>query len=247
MSRSLRVAAYQLDQQKVHKRGQAITAIKESLDRCEQDGVEFLCCPEACLGGLADQTDYPEDIAISTTSGELEAALAPLGSSKVVVILGFSERAQTGTLHNSAAVYCEGTILGIYRKNQPAINRSIYIAGDELPVFSARGVRFGIQICNDSNFPEQSETLAAKGAQILFIPTNNYLPQEKADVLCATRECDVMLAKRTSMYVARADVVGRNEEFIAYGTTKIVRPDGIIMAEALSFETGLIMATLTVD
>ena len=43
----------------------------------------------------------------------------------------------TGTLHNTAAVYHKGAVIGLYRKRYPAINKSIYEPGDQMPVFQA--------------------------------------------------------------------------------------------------------------
>ena len=33
---------------------EALELIRRRVNRCEQEGVEILCCPEAVLGGLAD-------------------------------------------------------------------------------------------------------------------------------------------------------------------------------------------------
>ena len=48
-----------------------------------------------------------------------------------------------------------GSCVGIYRKRHPAIRRSIYAAGTELPVFRRDDLTFGIVICNDSNYGER--------------------------------------------------------------------------------------------
>ena len=43
---------------------EAISLIAERVKACEAAGVEVLCCPEAVLGGLADYSDCPADLAI---------------------------------------------------------------------------------------------------------------------------------------------------------------------------------------
>ena len=157
----------------------------------------------------------------------------------VALIVGFTEKAGSH-LYNSAAVYFEGRVIGKYRKLRPAINRSIYTAGTELPVFEVKGLRFGMQICNDSNFPEQTASLAASGARVLFVPSNNALPVAKADVVQLTREVDTSLALHNSIYVVRADVAGSLDGFTAYGTSEIVDPTGKRLAQAAKLMPTLI-------
>ena len=131
-----------------------IGVIRQQLDRCESIGVEILCCPEAVLGGLADYSPQPESVAIDVDSGQLSDVLAPLASKTVTTIVGFTEIDRWGRLYNSAAVVHRGAVIGVYRKHHPAINQSVYAAGDATPVFTVGPLTFGIIICRDSMFAE---------------------------------------------------------------------------------------------
>ena len=159
----------------------AVELIRKRVAWCEAEGVEILCCAEAVLGGLADYAAHPADIAIDVESGQLDAVLTPLTSDTVTTIVGFTERAGTGELYNSAAVLHRGSVIGIYRKLHPAIRKSIYRAGERIPVFHVGGLTFGIVICNDSNHVEPARIMASQGAAVLFVPTNNGLPPGKAE------------------------------------------------------------------
>jgi predicted amidohydrolase len=136
----------------------ALQLIRDRVKWCETEDVDILCCPEAVLGGLADDVERPADIAIDVKSGQLAALLAPLGSRSVTAIVGFTETAGAGKLYNSAAVFRDGRVVGIYRKRHPAIRRSVYSAGDESPIFTVGSLSFGIMICNDSNSPSSLST-----------------------------------------------------------------------------------------
>ena len=129
---------------------EALELIRKRVDWCEAAGVEILCCPEAVLGGLADNAACPADIAIDVERGQLSAALAPLASDTVTTILGFTEISRIGQLYNSAAIFHKGTVVGVYRKLYPAIRKSVYRAGGRIPVFTIGTLTFGIFICNDS-------------------------------------------------------------------------------------------------
>ncbi len=212
--------------------------IRAQVRRCEADGVEILCCPEAVLGGLADYSPRPHEIAIDVESGQLAEILAPLASDTVTTIVGFTEVDGHGRLFNSAAVYSEGSVLGIYRKLYPAINRSVYHAGDAMPVFTVGGLTFGIVICLDSNYFEPARIMAARGAAALFVPTNNGLPPGKAgpELVMEARNVDIARAVENSVSVIRADVVGRTPELTSYGSSGIVAPDGRVLAAATGDE-----------
>jgi predicted amidohydrolase len=223
---------------------EAVELVRKRVAWCEAEGVEILCCPEAVLGGLADYAARPADIAIGVESGQLGAALRPLASDTVTTILGFTEISGTGQLYNSAAVFHKGAIVGFYRKLYPAIRKSIYRAGDRIPVFRIGGLTFGIVICNDSNYPEPARIMAAQGATALFVPTNNGLPLEKADVVGDARNADIALAKANRVSVIRADVAGRTAELVSYGASGIVDPDGTVLQTAQRLSEDLLVADL---
>jgi predicted amidohydrolase len=129
----VKVAAYQapLD---ACRSPHILDLLAEQVEACESGGVEILCCPEAVLGGLADYSTRPHAVAINVENGQLGDVLRPLASSRVTTIVGFTEIDERGCLFNSAAVYEKGAVVGVYRKHHPAINTSIYAAGQETPV-----------------------------------------------------------------------------------------------------------------
>lgn len=221
-----------------------VDRIRERVKWCETEGVEILCCPEAVLGGLADHATCPTDFAIGVEGGQLKATLAPLASEAVTTIVGFTEISGTGRLYNSAAVFHKGAVAGVYRKLHPAIRKSIYQAGDRCPVFRAGGLTFGIVICNDSNYPEPARIMASLGATVLFVPTNNALPAEKADVIGDTRNADIALAREHRVSIIRADVAGRMADLVSYGSSGIVDPHGTVLKSAQRLSEDLLVANL---
>ena len=222
---------------------EAVELIRQRVVWCEAEGVEILCCPEAVLGGLADDAASPTDFALDVESGQLGAVLAPLASDTVTTILGFTEIAG-GALYNSAAVFHQGAVGGVYRKLYPAIRKSIYRAGDRTPVFRVGGLTFGILLCNDSNHPEPASLMAAQGATALFVPTNNGLPPEKADVVAAARNADIARATENGVWVLRADVAGRTADRVSYGSSGIVDPGGTVLRSARRLTEDLLVADL---
>lgn len=101
----------------------------------------------------------------------------------MALVFPFGEK-NNGRFYNSTAIFNEsGSLVGIYRKiHIPAIfpsnlkggtgsyEKFYFTPGDNLDVFEVKGAKIGIQICYDRKFPEGSRALAAKGAEILFMP-----------------------------------------------------------------------------
>ncbi|MDQ1391239.1 MAG: 5-aminopentanamidase [Acidimicrobiaceae bacterium] len=77
-----------------------VRLVTEQLAACEFAGVEMLCCPEALIGELANESDgdSPAVVAVGVEDGELAEVLAPLTGSSVTMVVGFAERAASGEL-----------------------------------------------------------------------------------------------------------------------------------------------------
>jgi predicted amidohydrolase len=243
----LKVAAYQAPLLTAGSMD-ALGLIRKRVKWCEAEGVRILCCPEAILGGLADYAEHPNQFAIAPGAGDgqLDSALASLTSDTVTTIVGFTELTDGGRLYNSAAVFQRGSIVGLYRKLHPAINHSVYEAGREVPIFRVEELTFGIVICNDSNHPELARFMAAQGATALFVPTNNALPLTRAhwDLASEARNVDIATAVENSMWIIRADVAGRTDELVSYGSSGIVDRGGIVLRSGRRLRADLVVADI---
>jgi predicted amidohydrolase len=226
--------------------GQVISLIRQQVDRCEALGVELLCCPEAVLGGLADYATQPERMAIDAC--DLARILAPLASDQVATVIGFTERGGDGHLYNAAAVFARGAVLGIYRKMHPAINRSVYRAGTDAPVFTIGSTSFGVLICRDSAFPEPATLMVSRGAQLLLVPTNNGMPPSRGgpEVVVQARTCDIARALESGVPVIRADVAGVDGDLVSHGSSGIVDRDGRVLGAARALVADLVVAQIDV-
>jgi predicted amidohydrolase len=242
----VKVAAYQAPVDACYSHD-AIVIIREQVRQCEARGVEFLCCPEGALGGLADYVDDPHEIAIDINAGELDLVLAPLASDVVTTIIGFTEVDASGELFNSAAVFHRGSIAGLYRKRHPAIRSSRYSAGTEAPVFTIGGCTFGVLICRDSLDGALAARMVADGARALFIPTNNAMPPSRGgeELVREARELDVRRATELGAAVVRADVVGRKNGLVSYGASAIVDQLGKLRGVARPGQPGLVVAEIS--
>jgi predicted amidohydrolase len=230
---------------------EALELIRDRIKWCEAEGVELLCCPEAVLGGLADDAQHPAGFAIDVESGQLQSLLTPIASKSVTAIVGFTETVGAGRLYNAAAVFHEGRVVGItrkrhlfYRERHPAIGRSLYSAGEQSPVFTVGGLCFGIMICNDSNYPELAADMVARGARAIFVPSNNGLPPERADVVALSRAVDITRAVDNDVTIVRADVAGRTADRVSFGSSAIVDARGTVLCAGTALSEDILIAEI---
>jgi predicted amidohydrolase len=227
--------------------GQGVELIERQLQQCEGEGVELLCCPESFLGGLAYESDgqSPADVALSV--GELACLLAPALSSPVASVIGFTERAETGKLYSSVAFVADGAMQLVQRKVYPGYRTAIS-AGTELPVIPFRDTVFGILICNDIWYAEPARILASKGAELILVPTNSgHLRRDstlknrfrtRGETLAVARAVD------NTVSIVQADVAGEQQGRFALGCSRILDPDGAVLAAADSQAVGLVIADI---
>lgn len=217
------------------------------LDQAQADGVAIVCCPEALIGELANETngDTPRTVALSVADGELEAAIAPLFGWAMTIVVGFTERCADGKLYNAAAVVSGSAISGVYRKTYPGTSECT--AGTELPVFHHAGVPFGVLICNDAHYLEPARILAAKGAELLIVPVHGGHIPSKEEAWRA-RGTNVLIARavENGIPLVAADVAGWQGDRVCHGTTAIIDGQGTVVATARPLSEDFITADVSV-
>jgi len=164
------------------------------------------------------------------------------GLSKALLLVIFLSAYTLFRLSQGFTMLARKTLEG---KLIPADRRIMDACDDELPVFKARGVTFGIIICHDSSFPEIAATMAWKGARIIFSPHYNAIRRDAMDDhRIRVRNNHVGIAAHYGVVVARSNVVGYwpDEDRYGYGDSAIFAPNGAPLAEAGLFAEKLITA-----
>jgi predicted amidohydrolase len=135
--------------------------------------------------------------------------------------------------------------VGVYRKLHIAPpEQGIFTPGDAIPLFSAGDVKFGIQLCYDSHFPELSTYMAIKGADLIIIPhaSPRGTPQEKY------RSWMRHLAARAfdnGLFVVACNQIGENEKGLHFpGISMVIGPSGNVIEKNLSHSESLMITDL---
>jgi omega-amidase len=137
-----------------------------------REGARVVVFPELFTLGF---TMAPEPFA-ETIPGPTTEALAALSRRHDLYLVGSAVEAHAPHPRNAAFVTApDGSLVATYRKIHPfsyGEENLHYSGGVDCPVFAVDGVPCGLQICYDLRFPEPFRSLAAKGAEVVFLPAN---------------------------------------------------------------------------
>jgi len=195
----------------------------------------------------ADLVVFPELFLTGYTTRSLGELALDLGGSEVgemsrlarehdaAVVFGMPERVPGGVANSAVFVNRRGEVAGSYRKAQLfGEERGAFVAGDELLVVEFDGIKAGLLVCFDVEFPEVARSLALAGADLLVTISANMDPFGRDhDVFATARALENGLPH---LYVNQ---VGRGETFDFAGGTMAVSADGERMAEAGASESAI--------
>ncbi|HEV2092690.1 MAG TPA: nitrilase-related carbon-nitrogen hydrolase [Rubrobacter sp.] len=192
----------------------------------ENADADLIIFPELFLGGYT--TREPEELALDLDGPEVESLAGAAREHSTAVILGAPERLIEGISNSAICVDERGEIAGSYRKTHLfGDERGVFVAGNELLVLELGGLKAGLMICFDVEFPEVARSLALAGADLLVTISANMDPFGRDhDVFATARALENGLPH---LYVNQ---VGHGEAFTFAGGSMAVSADGDRLAEA---------------
>ncbi len=197
---------------------------------------DLLLCPELFLTGYNIGADRLRALAEPADGASAQAAGAIARAAGCALLYGYPERGEDGRIYNAALLIGrDGSRLANFRKLHlfGAMETEVFTPGEEGVVMAEiAGVKLGILICYDVEFPETVRGLALAGADLVAVPTALMQPYEFVPrVLVPTR------AYENSVCVAYANRTGSEGDLVYPGESCIVGPDGSDLARAGDGET----------
>jgi predicted amidohydrolase len=223
----------------------AVVVVHEFAGYADEAGVDLLLFPECFLQGYLVTEEHVRGEAFELGSSGFAAVLAQLASIRQVLVLGMIER-HRDRYYNTALVIAGGQVLGAYRKRYLTGGESVFTPGDACPIFDCGGVRFGINICYDTQFPQAAASVAAGGARVLLVPAQNMMRREKA-LWWQARHNQIRMRRvaETGMWLVSADVTGeRDGARIGLGPTCAINPAGQVVTQVPTGATGMAIAEI---
>ena len=209
--------------------------------RAEADGAALLLFPEGFLQGYLTDEASARRVAFDLASAEFAAVLDRFPKSGPVLVMGLIE-IEEGRLFNTAVVVEQGVLIGRYRKAHLLSGEQAFEAGKESPHFAIGDLRYGINICYDTNFPEAAQKIAASGASLILCLSNNMMPREKADIFKQLHNAvRGERCRETGLWLISSDVTGERDGRIAWGPTAVLNRQGQVVAQLPLEEPGLLL------
>lgn len=194
--------------------------IIEYAHKAAEQGVRILLTPELSITGYP-----PEDLLLRPSfQRQTERAFAHIMKSlaelDMYIVVGHPV-SREGELFNAASVLHRGRVVGRYHKhdlpNREVFDEQRYFTPDNRPfVFEVDGIRFGLNICEDTWNRYAPEAAAAAGAEVLLVPNASPFHMGKHSIRHS------MVAQRvreTGMAIVYANMLGGQDELIFDGAS----------------------------
>lgn len=209
-----------------------------SIVRAAERDTDVIVFPETCLMGFPTTEDV-HTVAEPEDGPAVTAVLKAVQTSGIAVAIGFAE-ADGGRYYNSTVLLTPQGITLKYRKTHLwASDVGVFTPGDQMPTALWKGVRVGLLICFDVEFPETARALAAQGAELLLVTNANmdpYGPVHRALLIARAMENQV--------FVVMTNRCGRAGGLTFAGESAVFAPTGQVLASLGREQSSL---TLEID
>ncbi|MGP3638282.1 carbon-nitrogen hydrolase family protein [Streptomyces sp. 24-1644] len=206
-----------------------LKVLDEAAGRAAAAGAQLLVCPEMFLTGYAIGDAVPRLAEASDGPGAQAVADIAVRHG-LAVLYGYPERSGERIFNAAQLIGPDGATLANYRKTHlfGCFEQEWFTPGEQ-PVVQAElgGVRIGLLICYDVEFPENVRAHALAGTGLLLVPTAQMHPfQFVAESVVPVR------AFESQMYVAYVNRTGQEGEFEFVGLSCLAGPDGVVRVRA---------------
>ncbi len=220
----------------------------ESVEKAKAAGANLLMLPELHLQGYrADErfAELAETIPGPSSERLAEAAKA----AKMFVVMGMARKQEEYpySVYNSLCFVGPEGHIGHYDKIflgtfHPYTEGVYFAPGRRAPVFNTPFGRASLQICYDSSFPELTRHYALQGSEINIVISAG--PSGFSENWATSIK---QRATENIMWTFYCNTVGTQKDSDFFGGSKIVSPDGRVIAEAAFGEEDFLVATIDLD
>jgi NAD+ synthetase len=201
-------------------------------------GAQLIVFPELVLCGYP-----PEDLILRPNfirdCGEQLRQLGNRLPPQVFTVVGAPISDETGR-YNAAVVFHGGNVIGTYRKmllpNYGVFDeKRVFREGNDAFTFDVSGIKVGIQICEDSWFPEEAACAALAMEQPDLVVNLSASPYHRGKRL-ERENVFSAAAKKLNASLLFCNLVGGQDDLVFDGGSTTFTADGTVGAHAPFFE-----------
>lgn len=210
-----------------------------------KQGASLLVAPELALTGYG-AGEAMLNLAEPANGQQIVRLKRIAAETGLTIVAGFAERSD-GAIWNSAARVGPLGELSVYRKSHLYGDYEKSLFRPEKPLaatFDHAGIKCGMLICYDVEFPENVRRLAQAGVKLVVVPTalpDGWSGQFIAEHVIRAR------AFENQVFVAYVNHCGEDNRFAYAGGSQIAAPDGSLLALAPTQGEALLIADINVD
>lgn len=194
---------------------------------------DLLVFPETYLQGFLTKDNIKEK-AETLTGENITLIKRAAKKAKISVVIGFSESFD-GSFYNTALLINEkGEVDLTYRKTHLfASDEGVFQAGKDYPVCNWHGLRVGILICFDIEFPESARALAYQGVDLIIVPDGNMSTEYGVAIPTEHfhKTMTPVRAMENQSFVVRCNRVGKGNQYDFLGESQVCSPFGECLAQ----------------
>jgi len=223
-------------------RGQLSTTL-ELLEQAGKAGADIVTTCEDVAHVSNFGVDIDSDIfetLVDLSAPIVEEELASIAKKYNMYIVGAYITKREGKIYNLASIFDrQGNIVGEYRKTHLPVGETWQTTpGENLNVFELDFGTIGVSICYDMSFPEMIQTMALKGAEVIFHPTFGYsLYESIGEAILRVRAFD------SGVYI----VTSKNAIYNAPGKSSVIDAWGHVMVDAGYAENVIVVQEIDLD
>jgi (R)-amidase len=197
------------------------------IDACASD-TELLVLPETYLTGFPTR-DNVASLAEPLDGPTLQRVHRAARERNLAVAVGFAESFEGRFYNTTVLITPEHGVALHYRKTHLwSGEREVFEAGDRMATVMWKGVRVGLLICYDIEFPEPARALGQLGAQLLIVTNGNFDPYGPTH-----RTCVMARALENQAFAVMVNRVGLGDDGLVFaGGSAVVDPFGDLLVEA---------------
>ncbi|WP_416426267.1 carbon-nitrogen hydrolase family protein [Pseudomonas sp. App30] len=170
------------------------------------------------VAAVAEPLDGPTVRAIEQAARERDIA----------VVIGVAEHDQGRFYNTTLLITPEGIALKYRKTHLWASDRGVFSAGDRFATTLWQGVRVGLLICYDIEFPESARALGQLGAELIIVTNGNmdpYGPTHRTAIMARAQE--------NQAFALMVNRVGNGDGGLVFaGGSALVDPFGTLLEEA---------------
>ena len=238
---TMKVGIYQCEG-KLTSKEENLATLRKAAIAAAQQGARLVMFPELFLTGY-NIGDAVFELAESINGPSAQKAADIAREAGIAILYGYPEKYKNNICNSAILIDGQGEMLANCRKTHlygDQENR-IFQPGNELVLADLEGLKVGLLICYDIEFPEAARMLALAGAELITVPTALMEPYcRTARIIIPAR------AYENQLFVAYVNRCGAETDLIYCGLSCVVGPYGKDLARAGRTE-GLFCADIDVS